>query len=396
MLMDKKVQEYLYIDSDDALEQFRTENQGIEWLGIDTEFVGERRFVTLLCLVQVVTKNGLYIIDALNVDNLTPLLDFLVDESVLKISHAGENDYRLFNQLFGIIPKNIFDTQIAAGFLNYNYPISFSKLVGKELNVRVKKGYTVSDWESRPIAPKQLKYALDDVLYLEQLWNNLRGKLEKLGRESWAKEEFEKLENPAYYVKDPNKEALNSSLMRGVPLQEKAFLLRIYKWRTAEAKRKNYSKDMVLPNKHIAFIVRNINSGRNAAKVNRRIPNKVIQQHWSTFSQLYGKKVTDEEHATLKKFTNMQELDFVTETMLEMIYLIVKYRCHKEGVAPGLVFSRTIFNKMKESNDYVDASLETGWRKDLLGDLLTDWLKNRDQLELIVEENRYVMKKAEK
>ena len=133
-------QMYEYIDEQEDLIQFYESNSAVEWMCFDTEFVGEKRFVTRLCLIQVATINGNYLIDPFSIGNLDPFIKLIVDPAITKITHAGENDYRLlFNQL-NITPENIFDTQLAAGFVGYRYPISFRKLVEQELGLFLKKG----------------------------------------------------------------------------------------------------------------------------------------------------------------------------------------------------------------------------------------------------------------
>ena len=73
--------------------------------------MGEKRFVTLLCLIQIASEHGYYLIDPIKIEDLSPLIELIEDEQIIKITHAGENDFRLFNILFGTLPKNIFDTQ---------------------------------------------------------------------------------------------------------------------------------------------------------------------------------------------------------------------------------------------------------------------------------------------
>ena len=127
---------------DRELDKFYEENKNVEWIGFDTEFIGEKRFHTLLCVVQLSTPIGFYIIDALRINDFSSITKLIEDPNILKLTHAGDNDYRLFYKRFNIIPKNTFDTQIAAGFVGYKYPTSFQKLVDKELKVHVPKGYT--------------------------------------------------------------------------------------------------------------------------------------------------------------------------------------------------------------------------------------------------------------
>ncbi|KAA3621203.1 MAG: ribonuclease D, partial [Bacteroidetes bacterium] len=175
--MKRNEKDFIFIEDEGALYDFYEQNKNVAWLGFDTEFVGEKRFFTRLCLVQVSTPNGHYIIDPFKVDDLQPFSDMLENPDILKITHAGDNDYRLMNSLYGTVPQNIFDTQIAAGFVGYRYPLSYGKLVEGETGRRLKKGFAVTDWERRPLGKKQLDYALLDVLPLFNLWRSLHGKL---------------------------------------------------------------------------------------------------------------------------------------------------------------------------------------------------------------------------
>ena len=127
--MQQKEIPYQLIETEEDIQLFLKENQDIKWIGFDTEFIGEKRFHTLLCLVQLATENGNYLIDTLKLTSLPEILRIFEDPSILKLTHAGENDYRIFYQQFNIIPQNVFDTQIAAGFIGYKYPTSFQKLL---------------------------------------------------------------------------------------------------------------------------------------------------------------------------------------------------------------------------------------------------------------------------
>jgi ribonuclease D len=202
---------YTFIDNNKNLADFCTAHKSVSWLAFDTEFVGERRYNTLLCLIQIASEHGYYLIDPLIITDLSPFLDLMQDEKIMKITHAGENDYRLLYQDYKCIPKNVFDTQVAAGFLGHGYPVSYSKLVERELNVRLDKGYAVADWEARPFSKKQLVYAINDVVHLYGAFSNLKKDLELQGRYHWALSEMQRFETAEYYYKDPDKEALSKS-----------------------------------------------------------------------------------------------------------------------------------------------------------------------------------------
>lgn len=386
-----KSETYQFIDTQEHLHQFAADNQNLDWLAFDTEFVGEKRFHTRICLIQVATVNGNYLIDPFGVKDLSPLFNFITDERVLKITHAGENDYRLFYRSHGIVPRNLFDTQIAAGFIGYKYPISFQKLVEGELGVFLKKGYAVADWEARPLKKKQLLYALNDILYLYDLWQKINEKLENAGRQAWAKEEVKALESEEYYQRDPNKEALDNNLIKSLRLKEQAFLMRLFKWRSAIAEQKDYSREMVLPNKLLGQIVRSIGAGKEALFQNRRIPPKVAKEHGKVFEDLYNQQVTETERAILKQVGSDNINDPKEEILIEILYLVMKYNCLEQGIAPNLVLSKSTLKKLRKNNDLNKSILGKGWRQTFLGNDFSEWLSNLDNLRVKHEDGKITL-----
>ena len=372
---------YQLIENQEDIQKFLDENQDIEWMGFDTEFIGEKRFYTLLCLVQLSTKNGYYLLDTLKVKSFPQILALFEDPSILKLTHAGDNDYRIFYQQFGVIPKNVFDMQLAAGFVGYKYPTSFQKLVDKELGVHVPKGYTVSDWEARPFTNKQISYALNDVIYLYDLWKALGGKLESMKRSEWAREECQKMTTEEYYYINPHKDAFNNNTIANLKSHDQMFMIRLYQWRKQEAERKNYSKEMILPNKLITPIVKNINSGKNALLKDRRLPKNIIAKNWDTFNELFNTRISEEDRALLKEIPERKESpDPKQNTMLEMLYSILQYMCQDNLVDPSLVLSRTSFKLMKSEPEYFDETIAEGWRAQLIGEDLIQWFRKRKDL----------------
>jgi ribonuclease D len=383
---------YLLIENQPALDTFRKENRKIDWMCFDTEFVGEKRFVTRICLIQVTTGHGNYLIDPFTIDDLEPFLELIRDPSIVKVTHAGDNDYRLLYRQFDMVPANIFDTQIAAGLAGYKYPVSFRNLVRGELGRNLKKGYTVADWETRPFKKKQLKYALNDVLPLYDLWRSLNAKLEKAGRLEWAREEFKQLEEGEFYERDPDKEAMNSRLIRSLRKREQLFLIRLYNWRRRTARQKNHSVEMVLPKKMIAQIVRTIQSGKDALHNNRRIPSRVVKKYGETFMQLYEGEATLEEKRLLKRIAREDHNDDPkSDALLEMLYLAVKYKCLEEDISTNLVLPRSFLKKLK-SNAGLDETLFDGWRSEFLGENFIHWLEQYDQMRLTVETEEIILK----
>ena len=381
------IESYHMIETEETLIQFYSENTGIEWMAFDTEFVGERRFIPLLCLIQVATVHGNYIIDPIKIKDLSLFLEMIENEKILKITHAGDNDYRLLFNLYKVLPKNIFDTQLAAGFVSNTYPISFQKLVEKELNIRVKKGYTVTDWETRPIKMNQLVYALNDVIYLKQLYDTLNNRVLELNRTSWLKEELDSMCTESFYNQPNYKEFVQTSFVNDLSQKEKAFLYRLLIWRKSEAEKLNWSKEMVFASKHISTFVKNINEGKEALISNRTLSDKVLNRHWEQFEEMYLAPISDEEKEVLKMVKPYKDITIEQELTIETLNLLTRYKFMESEIAPSLVLTKGVIKKLIAENDFQAEELQSKWRRELLGPLLCNWLENPKNLKVKFNEN---------
>ena len=373
---------HIYIDTAEGLQTFYNQNKTVEWLGFDTEFVGERTYYPLLCLIQVATQHGNFLIDPIAIKDLKLFIDLIVDPNIVKITHAGENDYRLLYQQFGVLPVNVYDTQMAAGFIGYNYPVSFASLLQGELRVRLDKGPAVSDWESRPISKKQLQYALNDVIYLEELWNGINKKLAEKNRETWVTEEFNKLQNAKSYETDPNKEFLANSILPKINTKDKLFLMRLYKWRIEMAEKKNKPKERILQKKLINHITSGIKGGKQNLQNNRLIPPHVIDKDIRTFTTLYEQEETPEERAIMNQIAKHVPIKPRIDAVMDILYLGIKIICSQNKIAPELVIDRPRYKRMKWDLAYFDESLDAGWRQELLGENVINSIRNRNKLKV--------------
>lgn len=383
--MNQDIPKYTFINTYQALDQFAEDCKEITWMGFDTEFIGEKRYYTLLCLIQVSCEHGYYLIDPIALENLDQFIDLLEDPKIVKITHAGDNDYRLLYSQFECIPKNVFDTQVAAGFIGHRYPMSFAKLVDAEVGVQLGKGYAVTDWAQRPMSPKQIKYALNDVIYLRELYDKICAHLDQNGRREWAFEECALMTSEDYYYRDPNHEFLNSNIARSSRTKERVFLQRLYEWRRSTAEEKNYSKEMILQSKLISQLTRGVKGGLNSMMENRRLPQSTVKRYGKLFVEMYNREATEEETTIAKSIQRGSQEDEEDDMLIELLYLIMKYRANEAEISHALVMPRNAIKRMKQDPEARETILGSGWRKDLLGPDFVGWLQNFDQLSLKIE-----------
>ncbi len=352
------------------------------WVGFDTEFVGEKTYIPVLCLIQVVTEHDIYLIDTLQINDLRSFLTIVENPDVLKITHAGDNDYRLLHTLYGTVPQNTFDTQITAGFVGYNYPAGFGKIVEKELGISLAKSHTVADWAARPIEPKALNYAVEDVKYLPALHTKLTNKLRRKNRESWAREENRKWESPVFYIVDPNKEVLSNDFIHQLDFREKVFLMRIYQWRRERAAELNVPKETVLQSRHVSTVLRAIKDGPNAFRANRTLSENVWKRNLTDWENLWKTKAEPHEKAFLDALPKPLPEDPQREWTMELLYHFVRWQCIEHEISAALLFPKGDFNRLKDRSGDFDPSILQGWRAELMGDRLVQWLQTGRRIEM--------------
>ncbi len=115
---------------------------------VDTEFHRERSYFPRVALVQLAGLHGIALIDPLAVD-LTPLAR-LLDGPGMAVLHASQQDLEVLMRSCGTIPRHMFDTQLAAGFLGHSSP-ALVNLLASELGVKLVKGDRLTDWLARPL-----------------------------------------------------------------------------------------------------------------------------------------------------------------------------------------------------------------------------------------------------
>ncbi|CAN0538174.1 unnamed protein product, partial [Laminaria digitata] len=187
-----------------ALSAFCARAAAFPFLTVDTEFIREKTYWPVLCLVQVGTPDEAVAIDAL-ADGiaLTPLFDLLADEKVLKVFHAARQDVEIFVNLSGKVPKPIFDTQIAAMVCGYGDSVGYERLVRDIAKKSIDKTMRFTDWSRRPLGDKQIEYALGDVTHLRKIYTKLAERLDANNRTAWLDDEMAILTNTGTYLIDP-------------------------------------------------------------------------------------------------------------------------------------------------------------------------------------------------
>ncbi len=236
--------------------QFRSQ----EWIALDTEFMRERTYYAQLCLVQIAVPGFIACIDPLRVGDVAPLLDLIFDTNILKVMHAARQDLEVFYDLrrrnpgqavdsaaeTGLVPRPVFDTQIAAACLGYDDQIGYAALVKEISGVVLDKTHTRTDWSARPLKAEQLSYAADDVRYLCDVYLHLAASLAESGRSEWPRADFARLTDPQLYENDPRKAWQRIGAGERLGRRGQAILRELAEWRENTAQTSNLPRNWVM------------------------------------------------------------------------------------------------------------------------------------------------------
>lgn len=155
---------------------------------IDTEFHREKTYFPKVALVQLAWADQVVLIDPLAVD-LAPMAT-LLDSDAVCVMHAGTQDLEVLELACGTVPTELFDTQVAAGFLGVSTG-SLASLLDIYMDITLAKGDRLTDWLRRPLTEDQCTYAAGDVADLLELADILQAQLVAADRLDWARSECE-------------------------------------------------------------------------------------------------------------------------------------------------------------------------------------------------------------
>ncbi|MBT4989513.1 MAG: ribonuclease D [Rickettsiales bacterium] len=196
--------DFQFIDNNQDLEDISAQIKNADFITLDTEFVRDFSYIPQIGLIQIGYQDKIYLFDAIKCD-LTPLIEIFTDEKIVKIIHSANQDCDVLYKNFQIIPKPIFDTQIASSIMGIGDNISYQKLVKRFAHKTLEKDTKLTNWSERPLLAKQLKYAANDVKYLAAI----KIKLEKLLKESGRDELMQDETNLLYDLTQYNNSPLN-------------------------------------------------------------------------------------------------------------------------------------------------------------------------------------------
>ncbi len=333
---------------------------------VDTEFLREHTFWPELCLIQLACDGFECLVDPLSADlDLAPFFTLMTNEKVEKVFHSARQDLEIIYNLGKVIPKPLFDSQVAGMVCGFGESVAYAGLVRKFIGIELDKSSQFTDWKRRPLTSKQEIYAIGDVTYLRDIYKALKKQLADTGRTEWLESEMAVLTNQDTYIQDPEHawKRLKSRARKPVNL---AVMKELARWREQEAQSKNQPRGRILKDDAIYDIgnqmprnekdlarLRTINAGQ-ARSPKAKIWLELVEK---------GRNCKPEDLPILNKVRKLPPSALAT---IELLKVMLKSVAAQNNVAPKLIASAPELEKLAV-DDNADIKALKGWRRELFG-----------------------------
>jgi len=355
-----------YIDTPEQLMEFCDAIRQSKWLAIDTEFLREKTYYPKFCLLQISNGEIAACIDPLALDDLTPLLDVLYQPTVVKVLHSAHQDLEIFYHLWQKIPQPLFDTQLAAAITGFGDQMGYARLVQQALGIALEKDQTRTDWSKRPLDKAQLKYALNDVIHLGELYLLLNDKINKLHRADWLEAEYQHFSQPSTYLIEPDqawKKIKGRLHLKGV---QYAVLQQLAGWRESRATGSDRPRRWIMKDEVMIDLARRMPTSQQQLTKIRGLEDGMIQKHGNDLLGLIAKarqipqsQWPDEKFST-RKLTNQEEA--LSDLMMSILRIIAA----QHDITAAAIAGKKDLEKLIAGSD--DTPLMQGWRRKIAGD----------------------------
>lgn len=326
---------------------------------IDTEADSLHRYRESLCLVQFADRGESVLIDPLAIENLAPLGDYLAEATVWM--HGADYDMTMFKREFGRLPAVVYDTQIGARLLGVRR-FGLGDLVKEYFGVELSKTSQKADWGKRPLSPKMVEYALNDVHYLLDMGDMIVTRLRDLGRHDWFEESCAAARQKVLDRDDSKDEMWRIQGSGKLDRRGLACLRALWHWRDAEAKTWDRPSFMVIPNRELLEWSHDLSSGKTLTLPHHFRPDRV-KRFKTTVSMV---EALNEDEWPERPSTKRRKRDRDFDRRLDALLADRDRAAAKLEIEGSLIAPRAVLESIA-AEDAEAASLLLRWQCECLG-----------------------------
>ncbi len=312
---------------------------------MDTEFERSRTYRINPCLLQVCHGETVFLVDLLP-EAMQAGLDGRLSPVIM---HSGSEDMQLLQQMHGETPAEVFDTQVAAAMCGYGLHLSYQNLVREVTGVELPKGLSRSDWARRPLSAQQVDYAIEDVIYLQTLRDELSERMESRGlmplfdlvMRQWCERVLVDSSDDKLFNRLTYKSRLS------LPLKQRLWAL--LDWRKQQAVRRNKPKNWIMDPQQLLAIVQGVDRVEDLQKLG--LNGKFIQYNGEHIVQLLHAS----EQMDPAKLPQDVHLSKAQSRQMDRLKSALKSRCESLGVADAMLLNKDQLKRMVVNDESLES-----------------------------------------
>jgi len=329
---------------------------------IDTEADSLHRYRESLCLIQFAVRRESVLIDPLAIGDLSALGSYLAEATVWM--HGADYDMTMFRRQFGALPPVVYDTQIGARLLGARR-FGLGDLVHQYFGVELSKSSQKADWGKRPLSPKMIEYALNDVHYLLEMGDLIVAGLKELGRYEWFEESCAAARQRVLDRDDSKEENWRIQGSGKLDRFGLVCLRALWYWRDTEAKAWDRPSFMVTTNRQLLEWSHDLATGNNVSLPHHFRPDRV-KRFRTAVTAVETLAETDWPQRLAAK---RQKRDRDFERKVDALIKSREHAATKLDIEGSLIAPRSVLESLV-AGDAMPADVLLGWQRQCLG--LTD------------------------
>ena len=351
--------------------------------------MSERRYRSQLCLVQVavpspdapddVMTEVIDPIEGAGPDEVRPLAEALADPEIEVVMHAGRQDVALLRRTWRTEVTNIFDTQVAAGFVGLGSQEGYESLVRKVLGVQLRGSEGFTRWDRRPLTEQQLAYAADDARLLLALGSGLAERLVDTGRVEWAREESRALESSTD-ERDPDRLYERLPRIGKLKPRQRAVARELVDWRERIAQGMDRPGGFVLSDATLVELARRCPSDLDALENIRGLPPQTLRRRGEELLGVLERGARREPPPAPPEPPRRDPHD---APLVALAQALVRQRSLESGVAFDLIATQSelavLVGALRRGAE-AGVRAASGWRAELVGNELGELIAGRRTL----------------
>lgn len=338
-------------------------------IAIDCEFIREKTYYPIPCLIQVGYEDGTFLIDP-----IAPDLDFksffalMRNKKITKVFHSGRQDIEILYNLSGEVPVCVFDTQIAAQACGLGESVSYENLVRVYCGVELDKSCRLTNWQLRPLSNEQLEYASGDVKHLIECYKKISQYLKENNRESWILDDLKDLVDISHYKINPE-DAWQRIRHNNHSMSFLNALKVLAKWREERAIKHNISRQSLIKDDILINIATIFPKDLDDMKKVRGMRSDLLKSVLITeILEVLNELSENGFDKSLKRKDKEKEVSLPPsqQSLYEILKLLLKIKSNEYGVVSHLITSEKNLREFIKNPNQKNIILKD-WRFEVFG-----------------------------